>query len=70
MNSETILELLRRRPFEPLTVYLTNGDSFQVRYPDQAIVVKTRMVIGDPETDRIQICALLHIARIESPQPA
>ena len=70
MNSETLLELLRHQPFEPFTVFLTNGDSFQVRHPDQAIVLKTRLVVGDPETDRLQICALLHIARIESHQAA
>jgi hypothetical protein len=70
MNTETIRELLRKQPFEPFAIRMTNGDVFEVRHPEMALVLKTKVIIGDPENDRSWICSLLHIATIECPQPA
>ncbi len=70
MNTETLRELLQRRPFEPFELKLSNGDRFQVRHPENAILLKTRIIIGDPETDRSWTVSLLHIASIETPQAA
>jgi hypothetical protein len=70
MNAETIRELLRRQPFEPFTMRMTNGDVYQVRHPEMVLIVGPRLVIGYPETERIIIVSLLHIAAIEVPQMA
>lgn len=70
MNSETFHELLRRRPFEPFLVRLSNGESHPVRHPELALVTKSKLVIAEPETDRVVICALLHIASVETGQAA
>ena len=70
MNSETIRELLYRRPFEAFTIRMTNGDTFQIRHPEMALLLKTKLIVGDPENDRSWICSLLHIATIDCPQPA
>ena len=65
MNAETIRELLRRQPFEPLEVRLSNGDVYQIPHPEFAILLKSTLVIGVPDSDRVIICSLLHIASIE-----
>lgn len=70
MNAETFRELLSRRPFEPFTIRMTNGDVFQVRHPELALLLKTKIIVGDPENDRSWICSLLHVATIETAQPA
>ena len=70
MTAEAIRELLRKQPFEPFSLRITNGDVFEVRHPGMALVLKTKVIVGDPENDRSWICSLLHIATIECPQPA
>jgi hypothetical protein len=65
MNAEHFREVLSRRPFEPFSIRMSNGDVFPVRHPENAIVLKTRVVVADPENDRTMICSLLHIASIE-----
>ncbi len=62
MNSEAIRELLARRPFEAFEIRLTNGDVHVVKHPECAAISKTRVVIVDPEADRVTIVALLHVA--------
>jgi hypothetical protein len=70
MNAETIRELLRRRPFEPFEVHMTNGEIHQVRHPEMTMVVGPRLVVGYPDTERVAILSLLHVATIEMPQAA
>jgi len=70
MNRETIQELLQRRPFEPFIMHMTNGEAFEVRHPEMAMLLKTKVIVGDPDNDRSWICSLLHIATIETPQNA
>jgi hypothetical protein len=70
MNAETLREMLRRRPFRPFEVRMSSGDVYQVRYPDFAFVLKTNLVIGDPDADHIAICALDQMATVNLPQPA
>jgi len=63
--NRTLRELLERRPFRPFEVRLSNGDAFQVRHPEFAMLLRTQLVIGIPESDRVVICALLHVADIK-----
>lgn len=70
MNMETIREWLGRRPFEPFIVRLSNGEEHQVRHPENVMVLKSRIIIGFPETDRAVHCSLIHINSIEALQPA
>jgi hypothetical protein len=65
MNAEYFQDLLRRRPFEPFAVHLSNGEVHPVRHPELAALTRTRLVIVDPEADRITVCSLLHIASVE-----
>ena len=69
MNSEAIRELLARRPFEPFEVRLTNGDVHIVKHPECVAISKSRVIIVDPDTDRLAICALLHVASLSMIHP-
>ncbi len=65
MCHETLCELLHRRPFEPFAIRLTSGESHELRHPEMALLLKTKLVIGQPESDRMAICSLLHITQID-----
>jgi hypothetical protein len=65
MNAETIRELLHREPFEPLEVRLSNGDVHRIPHPEFAMLLKSTLVIGVPDSDRVILCSLLDIASIE-----
>jgi len=70
MNTETIREYVDRRPFEPFVIRLSNGESHEVRHPENAMVLKTRLVIGYPEVDRVVQIGLIHVNSIETLQSA
>ena len=61
MNTETIREWLNRRPFEPFLLALSNGETYPVKHPENVIVLKTRLIIGYPETDLVVHVSLLHV---------
>jgi hypothetical protein len=69
MNHEAMQELLRRQPFEPFEIRLTNGEKYEIRHPEMALLLKTRIIIAQPD-DRTVICPLLHIASVETRQSA
>ena len=69
MNHEAMQELLRRQPFEPFEIRLTNGEKHEVRHPEMALLLRSRLVIALPD-DRMVICPLLHIASVETLQTA
>ena len=70
MNAETIREWLNRRPFEPFELRLSDGESYQVRHPENMALGKNRIAIADPETDRITHVALIHVNSIQALQAA
>ena len=71
MRPDELIELIRHRPFMPLRIHVTNGRSYEIRRPDQVIVLRGRVDIGvgsDPETgaaERVEHVALVHVVRVE-----
>jgi len=65
MNQEYFRKLLNARPFVPFVVHLSSGVTHAVRYPGCAALTRTRLVITDPDADRIVVCSYLHIASVE-----
>jgi hypothetical protein len=65
MNAETVREFLSRQPFQPLLVHFSDGEIHQIPHPEFAILLKSTLVIGVPDSDRVICCALPHIASIE-----
>jgi hypothetical protein len=49
VTPDDLLRLLRKRPFEPFRVYLTDGRTFDIRYPEMNLVGETFFDIGVPE---------------------
>jgi hypothetical protein len=70
MSYETLYELLHRAPFEPFVIHLSNGEEHAVKHPECALLMKSRIIVGNLETDRTTIIALLHINSISELQPA
>ena len=70
MNSEVIRQLVTRRPFEPFTVHLSGGETYEVRHPETVAVGKQRLVVVNPESDQMAICSLLHVTSVETLQSA
>lgn len=70
MNSEILQELLKRRPFEPFAIVLSNGERHEVRHPEFAMLLPSRLIVGDPVSDRLSIVSLFHIAEVRMSAPA
>ena len=69
MRAHEILDALRRHPFEPFLLQLTNGQSYMVPGRDFAWVTKSSVFIGVPSgsdeiPDRSIQCDLLHVVSI------
>ena len=65
MNTETIREWLCRRPFESFLLALSNGETYPVKHPENVIRLKTRLILGYPETDSVAHVSLLHVNSIK-----
>lgn len=65
MNAEALRELLRRQPFEPFELRLSDGDVHQIRHPENMWAGGSRGLVHYPDKDRVVIISLLHINAIE-----
>ncbi len=72
MRPDDVLQLLRARPFQPFRISLSDGQQYEVRHPEIAIVSRSTVLVGIPgprgpdgPVERVVTCALLHITRME-----
>ncbi|MFM8494378.1 MAG: hypothetical protein ACKOEM_02480 [Planctomycetia bacterium] len=65
MNVETLREFVRRQPFEPFVIRMSNGEVHEILHPECLAIGKNRVVVTDPDTDRTVYCALIHINTVE-----
>lgn len=70
MNIETIREFLRREPFAPFVIRLSNGESHEIRHPECVAITKSRAIVTYPDEDRTVHCGLTHINAVELLQNA
>jgi hypothetical protein len=72
MRPEDLRDFNRRQPFTPYRIHVTDGQTYDIRHPDQALVLRSRVIVGvDAESgiaDRVEHVALVHIVRIEELQ--
>jgi hypothetical protein len=68
MNSEALRKFIEKRPFEAFEVQLSSGQTYRVSHPDAVMLLKNTLVIGDPETDSVIWCSLIHITAIRGQQ--
>ena len=71
MTLHALKETMSRRPFEPFRVILSSGDSYEVRHPEFAWLVRGGLYVGLPADngelpERAVFWSLLHFAAIES----
>jgi hypothetical protein len=74
MHPDDLRELLRRRPFRPFRLLLTNNLVYEIRHPDMAFVTRTLLHLsltvkqGPVAIGERQIgIAMLHIVQYEVP---
>jgi hypothetical protein len=66
-----IREMLNRKPFRPIRIYLSDGSHHDVPHPEFAWVLGGRVFVGVSEkgssdtNDRVKELAVLHLTRIE-----
>lgn len=70
MSTNVLKEALTRRPFEPFRIRLSSGDVYEVRHPENALLLRGGLYValgsdGDLP-DRAVFCSLLHIAAVET----
>jgi len=77
MTAAEIRGHLDADPFIPFQVFLSDGSSYHIHHPDQALVTTWSIEIGVPEQrpesriyERIAHCSLLHITKVEKLQAA
>jgi hypothetical protein len=70
MGADEIRAHLRKQPFRPIRVYISDGSSYDVRHRELMFVTRSEMLIAlDPGNDAIPersvYCDPVHITRIE-----
>ena len=69
MSPFDLLALLRVRPFEPLRIYASDGRTYNIHHPDQAMVLLKRVILPIPTAgevpERSEHLALNRIVRVE-----
>ena len=71
MRAEDVLTELKRQPFVPLLIRLSNRREYTVRHPDLVFVGRSSLNIGTAAPDlppgvhdHYEIVSLLHVAQI------
>jgi hypothetical protein len=70
MTMESIREFVRREPFEPFVIRLSNGEVHEVLHPECVALTKTQVVVTYPEADRVVHLSLVHVNAVETLQRA
>jgi hypothetical protein len=70
MTMESIREFIRREPFEPFVIRLSNGEAHDVLHPECVALTKTKVVVTYPDEDRVVHCSLIHVNAVEALQRA
>ncbi|HEY8750999.1 MAG TPA: hypothetical protein VIM11_23645 [Tepidisphaeraceae bacterium] len=70
MTVQTFREMLARRPFQPVKLTLSSGQSYEIRHPEMALLTRTSLLIGvdlaeDGVPAEFKILSLLHVTAIE-----
>ena len=69
MRAEDLSNLIRKAPFQPIRLHLSNGRTVDIRHPEMAIVSRSLVASGEPGegdiADHIVHFNLLHIVEIE-----
>jgi hypothetical protein len=76
MTPEALRAELRRQPFMPLRIHLTDGKSYDVRHPEMVLVKQRELYIGTETSPgsgvagECDLVSLLHVVRVECVPPS
>ena len=70
MPPNVILSHVRKQPFVPFRIYISDGASYDVPHPEMIFVTATTIVIAVPPItegvpERSVLCDPIHVTRIE-----
>lgn len=70
MDPDDLIALVKRAPFEPIRLHLSDGATFDLLHPDQIIISRRHVAVGINEAGdgvymRLAFLSLLHITRVE-----
>ena len=69
MPVESILAMLKAKPFVPFLVRTSNGEGYEVRHPEMAVATKAKMAMALPDPDgtpsRLQLLSTLQVTALE-----
>lgn len=65
MSLDSIRELVARHPFHPFVIRASSGQSYIVADPGLLVLMKTKVFIAEPRSDRAATIPYLHIAAVE-----
>jgi hypothetical protein len=75
MRPQDLKEELRRQPFDPVRLHLTDGTVYEIRHPDLVMVGRSKLLVGTPAEgvpgvfERYDVVSLLHVVRLEPIEP-
>lgn len=76
MNIDAIKKMLQTQPFRPFRLVMSSGESYEIRHPEMVVPLKGHLFVALPdaqtgvETDEFAFCSYLHIAQMQTLQPA
>jgi hypothetical protein len=71
MGVDDLLTWTRRRPFVPFRIWVSDGNSYEVRHPELCMPGFTSTVIGlprdpaRPAAERFEMISMFHIVKLE-----
>ena len=65
MIHDTIREKLEQTPFVPFFIRASSEQAYKVTDPSLVVLMKTKMFIAEPRSDRSATIPYLHIAGVE-----
>jgi len=72
MRPDDLRELLRRKPFRPFRLFVSDGASYNITHPEVANVLRGAIQIILPASgllgvpvERMVLVSLIHISRVE-----
>jgi hypothetical protein len=72
MPPQDLLQAIRRRPFVPFRLHVSDGTVYEIRHPELFMVAVASAVVGvrssaqqPPQIDHYEIADLRHIVRLE-----
>jgi hypothetical protein len=66
MTAEAIIDMLEREPFEPFRICLSSGESYEVTNPHMVALMRGRVFVALPDSERSTFVSYLHIAALET----